>query len=241
MRVPMCDEWMTVLDLPLTPEQFRRLPRNAAYKYEYVGGVAWINPRPRYYHAVLDLGTFPATAPEGPAPKLRPWQDADWEGLAPLFAAAFRAQPPFGSLEEEARVEAARRSLRQTRSGGDGPWVAQASFVARAPDTGQPLGGVLVTLLPAGDLTAWDSYHWDGPPPPDAVARRLGQPHLTWIFVGPLTAGRGVGTALLGAAVRQVRALGYGHLASTFLAGNDSSMLWHWRNGFRLLPHPGSR
>ena len=25
-------------------------------------------------------------------------------------------------------------------------------------------------------------------------------------------------------------------LASTFLLGNDSSTLWHWRNGFRLQP-----
>jgi hypothetical protein len=24
------------------------------------------------------------------------------------------------------------------------------------------------------------------------------------------------------------------------MLGNESSMLWHWRNGFRLLEHPGS-
>jgi hypothetical protein len=30
-------------------------------------------------------------------------------------------------------------------------------------------------------------------------------------------------------------------LASTFLLGNESSMLWHWRNGFQLLQYPGSR
>jgi hypothetical protein len=44
----------------------------------------------------------------------------------------------------------------------------------------------------------------------------------------------------LAAAVRELLALGYTQLASTFLAGNDSSTLWHWRNGFQLLAYPGS-
>jgi hypothetical protein len=95
-----------------------------------------------------------------------------------------------------------------------------------------------VTLLPPGDPCAWDSYSWPGPPPEDSIARRLGRPHLTWIFAA--RAGQGTGTALLAAAVRGLLGLGYTELASTFLLGNESSMLWHWRNGFRLLPYPGS-
>jgi GNAT superfamily N-acetyltransferase len=239
----MCDEWMAALDLPLTPEQFRRLPRHAAYKYEHFSGRTWINPRPRYYHALLDLGHGNAGAADGAAPglMLRPWQEADWEGLAPLFAAAFRAQQPFAGLDDGPRLEAARKSLRHTRSGGDGPWIEPASYVAAVPGEGHPVGAILLTLLPAGDLTGWDGYHWTEPPPADAIIRRLGRPHLTWVFVAPLSAGRGVGTALLHAAVRQLLALGYAELASTFLLGNDSSMLWHWRNGFRLLAYPGSR
>jgi hypothetical protein len=38
-----------------------------------------------------------------------------------------------------------------------------------------------------------------------------------------------------------LRQLDYAELWSTFVVGNDSSMLWHWRSGFRLFPHPGSR
>ena len=34
----MCDEWMPTVVLPLSAEQFRQLPRNAAYKYERLGG-----------------------------------------------------------------------------------------------------------------------------------------------------------------------------------------------------------
>ena len=50
-----------------------------------------------------------------------------------------------------------------------------------------------------------------------------------------------MGTALLHAAAGALRALGYAEMVSTFLLGNDSSMLWHWRAGFRLLTHPASR
>jgi L-amino acid N-acyltransferase YncA len=63
---------------------------------------------------------------------------------------------------------------------------------------------------------------------------------LTWIFVSPWMAGQGIGTALLAAAVKALRELGYEHLLSTFMLGNESSMLWHWRNGFQLLAFPGS-
>jgi hypothetical protein len=102
-------------------------------------------------------------------------------------------------------------------------------------------GAILVTLIPPVDLSDAEAHcRWPEPPPPDCVERRLGLPHLTWVFVGPWHSAHGVGSALLAVAVRELLALGYHELASTFLLGNESSMLWHWRNGFRLLPHPGS-
>jgi GNAT superfamily N-acetyltransferase len=238
----MCDEWMPRLELPLTLEQFHQLPRNPAYKYEYFGGAAWLNPRPRYYHALLDLETYVA----GPPPPttlpvaVRPIQPADWEDLVPVFSAAFRAQQPFGSLETDVRLQATRKSLEHTRSGGDGPWIEAASFVATAPEEVTSVGAILLTLLPDTDPTQWDSFHWKEPPPPDCIERRLGRPHLTWIFVSPSHAGHGTGTVLLRTVAAKLLDLGYKQLASTFMLGNDSSMLWHWRAGFRLLAHPGS-
>src|SRR5262249_37651677 len=90
------------------------------------------------------------------------------------------------------------------------------------------------------DAAEHDSYYWQEPPPADLLEKRRGRPHLTWIFVEPVRAGRGVGTGLLGAACQTLRRLGYRELVSTFLAGNDASTLWHWRNGFELLAHPFS-
>jgi len=238
----MCDEWMPRLELAITFEQFQQLPRNAAYKYEYFYERAWLNPRPRYYHALLDLEPWAAGPVEGASrkAKLRPVRPTDWEGLAPLFSSAFARQQPFCGLDDERALAAARKALEHTRSGGDGPWIEQASFVATDGDARPDAGAILVTLLPEGDPSGWHSYHWNEPPPPDALARRLGRPHLTWIFVSNLHAGRGIGTLLLSAVVHELLAMGYRQLASTFMNGNDSSMLWHWRNGFRLLSYPGS-
>ena len=57
----------------------------------------------------------------------------------------------------------------------------------------------------------------------------------------PLYAGNGTGTALLASAVNSLHRMGFKQLLTTFMLGNTSSMLWHWRNGFRLLPYPASR
>src|SRR5262249_34828474 len=158
----MCDQWMAVRKLALTIEQFHQLPRHPAYKYEYIDGMAWLSPRPKFYHALLDLAALAERPLEGAsAPKgLRPLRATDWDKLIPVFAAAFRELEPFGGLEDDKRREAAHKSLEYTRTGGDGPFVEQASFVATGGDKRDLLGAILVTLIPDTDLTGWDGYHW---------------------------------------------------------------------------------
>lgn len=234
---------MKTLRLPVPDEFFRRMPRNAAYRYELIEGHMWLTPRPQYFHCMLDLASREPTG-DSPLPfwgesvTIRPWEEGDWDAAVPAFAAAFEGVQPFGSLDGAAeREEAARDSLTHTRTGGDGPVIAPACFAA-AGEGGRFVGGCLVTLLPGKDLTGWGGYHWDEPPPADAVERRLGVPHLTWVFVTPLRKGRGVGTRLLGRAAHALREIGYDQMASTFLLGNEASAIWHWRNGFRLLGRP---
>jgi GNAT superfamily N-acetyltransferase len=235
----MCDQWMPTIELPLSIEQFRQLPRNPAYKYEYLGGKAYLSPRARHYHAVLDLQRSPI--PDDV--EVQPAKPEELLELAPLFCGAFRSIQPYGSLDDETREQAARHALERTRNGGDGPLIEQASFIALEKDKrpGTKIGAILVTLLPDGDLTDTESYYWRDPPPADCIKNRLGRPHLTWIFVSPLEVGQGVGTALLTAATNALLDMGFTHLVTTFISGNHSSMLWHWRNGFRLLAYPGSR
>jgi GNAT superfamily N-acetyltransferase len=220
----MIDDWFSAIELPLTWQQFRQLPQNPAYKYEYFDGRGWLSPRPKSYHAVLDLRTFTSPIADTATDDkvvVRPLQDADWQQLPGLFAAAFHRVQPFASLTDGERLAAAEDCLGHTRGSGEGPLVCEACLVATRDGT--LVGATLITL-----------------PPDDASKHAAGLPHLTWIFVAPFHARQGVGMALLDMAVRALLRLGYKELASTFLVGNEASMLWHWRAGFKLPEQPWS-
>jgi GNAT superfamily N-acetyltransferase len=241
----MLDRWFSVIKLPLSWRQFHRLPRNAAYKYEYLEKAAWLSPRPKFYSARLALGADGSDSARSTdlteTVAFRRLEDRDWPRLSRVFAGSFERVQPFASLGDRRRLESARACLKHTREGCDGPIIDRACHVAVDPKDGEPVGAVLVTLVPPVDLDEIWSLRWKTPPPPECVERRLGHAHLTWIFVGRGMAGSGVGTALLAEACRGLRELGYTALISSFILGNDSSMLWHWRNGFELLSYAGSR
>jgi hypothetical protein len=220
------------IELHLPFDEFCRIPRNSAYKYEYWDERAVLTPRPKCYRAVLDLKPLTDVDPCD----VRPLPAGEIVGLAELFRAAFDRTQPFASLDDEDALTAARDCLEKTASGGDGPLITSACFQAFDRHFEGPVGAILITLLPASIVNNWRGHIWKEPPPPDAIERRLGCPHLTWVFVSPWEERRGVGTALLAASVQALLDLGYPQLASTFLLGNDSSTLWHWRNGFRLQP-----
>src|SRR5947208_765300 len=131
----MLHDWYRAVRLPMSADEFRRLPRHPAFRYEYGDDSAHLSPRPKTLNALLPL----------------------------------RPQAP-----------------------------------------------------------------------PDAAARGLARPHLTWVFVAPLYTGHGIGSALLVHAGNALLSLGFSDLASTFSLGNESSTLWHWRNGFALMPYPAS-
>lgn len=241
----MQDDWFKTVKLPISIDEFRQIPRNGAYKYEYFGGEAWLSPRPKSYHGLLKL------TPGEPITRLdaqrdpiliRPIEDPDWDDLVSTFSGAFDRVAPFSVMDRgEERQSAARKCLEKTRTGGDGPLIASASFVAvpeEKPD--HTLGAILVTLAPKKALNDFDAMQWREDPPADAIERRLGRPWMTWIFVAPLYSWHGIGTALLSNTTQRLLELGYEELASTFISGNETSMLWHWRNGFELQEYPGS-
>ncbi len=193
----MIDDWYSAIKLPLNLKQFHQLPRNAAYKYEYIEGDAWLSPRPKNGRAVLNLTSFSPPIAEisglevaGPERiTVRPLAADDWDNLPPLFAAAFNRVQPFASLGDKQRLLAAEDCMRHTRQSGDGAVIEPACFVAAAGD--ELAGTILITR-----------------PDDDALGDEPSRPHLTWIFVAPMTIRQGVGSALLDAAVRELQRQG---------------------------------
>lgn len=234
----MVDRWMPHLRLPMTEEQFRQLPKHVCYLYGYVGGAAIVTPRARTIHACLDFRSLEGApiVPRSDAVPIRQATPLDFEPLADLFAAAFDRVEPFASLDAVQRFEAGRTCLERTLTGGDGPWIEKASFVAAVPDGGRLAGAMLVTLLPIGDPSERDTYLWPEPAPENAIERGLGQPHATWIMTRPSHRGQRLAKGLLRRTVAALRSMGFRHLLTTILAGNESSLLWHWGAGFRLSP-----
>ena len=231
----MLDDWFPDVAFPIPIAGFHELPKHPAYKWEYWDGQARLSARPKFAHCLLAFDDWPgADEPLGRRDQefvFRPLAEGDRDRLPSLLAAAFHRVPPFSQLERGRAVEAARDCLDRTRAGEDGPPLDAASLVAVAGE--RIVGGMIVTLMSGADPE--DPYTWWG-----RSAASGARPHLTWAFVSPRDARRGVGSALLGRVIDALRGLGYAELASTFLIGNESSALWHWRNGFRLMPGPDS-
>ncbi|MSR31842.1 MAG: hypothetical protein EXR99_10095 [Gemmataceae bacterium] len=227
----MCESYMRPLKLNLSPEEFESLPRNASWRYRFADGVAWIDPAPVFRHARLDLNSF-KPMPAGVCP-VRELIEDDWRNLVPVFQRAFAPLEPFATLPATMRFHAADQTLLQTRAGGDGPLIAQASYTALLGN--EVAGAILVTLLPLADPERQTSYYWESPPPADCIEKKKGRPHLTWVFTDPGLGISGTGASLLSYAVVGLKNLGFSDLFSTFIVGNHVSTAWHWKCGFQPL------
>jgi hypothetical protein len=73
------------VELPLSIDEFHRLPRNAAYKYEYFGGRAVLTPRPKSLACVRDTEP-PGGSPEYHVEPLRAGEMTGYAHLASTFA-----------------------------------------------------------------------------------------------------------------------------------------------------------
>jgi hypothetical protein len=227
----MADHYRRI-ELPISIEEFFRLPKNAAYKYEYFDKKAVLTPRPKTHTAVLDLKPTEVSTEFD----LRPICRAEIAGLVKLFHHCNLRTQPFASLDEKACNVAAQDAIDRVVKDDDGPLVEQACVQVFSSKFDGPIGAALVTLVPTELLTDPFCWKWKSPPPPNAIEDHLGTPHLTWIFVSDWLSRRGYGTAMLKHVVNKLHEMGFTKLASTFALDNAPSALWHWTNGFQLLP-----
>ena len=222
------------ITFPLSPELLSRLPRSSAYRYQVEEGHVRLVPQPETALALLPLAESKKVQPQSGI-ELVPLQDSDWPALISVFAEAFSAELPWSVLSADDGQRLAADMLVRARTGADGPVVRSASWIAREARSGQIVGGVLITLTPNGQLDDFTAPAWQAQAPADPMSQCWGRPHLTWIFVTPSWTRRGLGSALLSHACRELSNLGYTELSSAFLTCNMGTVLWHWSQGFRLV------
>ena len=219
----MLEDWFQTLEFPMSLAKWRCLPRNAAYKYEYIEGQAQITPEPPGVDVVLELKSFAPTPPDdGEKWTVRPLTAGDWELLPDVMAAAFARVAPFATFSDHELGPVAADCIAATRAGKDGSLLPEACMALlndSAAATGEPLvGAAIVTVRPGETI--------DGPL----------VPLLTWIFVNPWVKRRGGGVALLWATVAALRSLSHSHLESVVCPGNHATIMWHWKMGFAMGP-----
>jgi RimJ/RimL family protein N-acetyltransferase len=200
---------------PISIEEFKLLPRRPGWKYEYWDGHAHLSPGHQTVSVVLEGDPLRASERQPAAtcdPALqRPVERGDLPELAGAYLAAFRETIDFCDWPEARIEEQARQDLEGFFAGRRGePLAASRLAVDGAAAAGEPrlVGAVLV--LEVAPETAL----------------------LDLLFVVPAWQRRGLATALLGAALQELKARGFTRLESRYHLGNEASGAWHRRCGF---------
>lgn len=230
----MWEQWMPTLRLGMTREEFQQLPRNPSFTYDFVDGEVYIRPFPLIYHGCLDLQNYhsPKDLHIRNGISIQPLENAKILGLSNLFDECFKTVQPFAGMSERQRQEAVRYCLDRTQSGKDGLCLDDSCFCAKDQEQ-RIVAAIIITQLERIDeLSILNANKMN--------EQKNYEPHLTWIFVHPAYGRSGVGTALLRQSASVLGSQNYHRLYSSFLPGNLTSILWHWRNGFQLLSGPGS-
>lgn len=188
--------------IPMTIDEFHRMPHKLGWKYEYWGDAAHISPS----HTAIATTTMAVTPrPVSTDCLLRTPIFEDIPDLIPVYVASFADTIDYCDWES-AKIEwAAQRNLTTFFDGERGEPLP-ASRVAI--QQGEVVGAALI------------------------VERVDGRPLLDLLFVAPHWQRRGIATALLAAALNALHAAGFEKLSSRYLLGNEQSRHWHQRSGF---------
>jgi GNAT superfamily N-acetyltransferase len=192
-------------------EEFRLLPRDPGWRYEYFGEMAHITPRQRLVTVRVEVGSRPLAAPL----VLRRVAPSDQEELVVAYVAAFADSADYCDVPADETSLSARKNIQAFHAGDRGE-VLPASCVAvdeAATDGVDVLAGAaLVTRA------------------------KDGGPLLDMLFVRPRWHRHGLATALVSWSLRELLAGGEATLRSRYLLANEASRAWHQRFGFTVEP-----
>ena len=193
--------------------EFRLLPRDPGWRYEYFDKMAHVTPRARFATVRVGVGSRPL---EPPLP-LRSVVASDREELRAAYVAAFADSVEYCDVPPEGISRSARENIRDFYAGDRGE-VLPSSCVAVDDAAEDPVevvaGAALVTRAEDGC------------------------PLLDMLFVRPRWQRRGLAAALVSWSLRELLAQGEATLRSRYLLANEPSRTWHQHFGFTVEPDP---
>ncbi len=193
---------------PMTWDEFHLLPRRPGWKHEYMGGKAYIQPRPSVAIARAPVMPRSVSAPDGF--RLRPATPADAPLLIHAFFDAFRDSIDYWDYPLPRIRTDARESIETCFAGKRGLFHP-ASRLAFAP-TGRSVAGAAL------------------------VAEDADGPNLDLLFVRPRWQRRGLAAALVQSTMNALHDAGESHLDGGYNVANEASAAVHRRLGFQELP-----
>ena len=195
--------------------EFRLLPRDPGWKYEYFDEMAHVTPRARLATVRVGVGVG-SPALEPPLP-LRSVVASDREQLVAAYVAAFADSAEYCDVSPEGILRSAHENIRDFYAGDRGE-ALRASCVAVDEAAQDPVevvaGAALVTRA------------------------KDGCPLLDMLFVRPRWQRRGLADALVSWSLRELLAHGEATLRSRYLLANEPSRAWHQHFGFTVEPDP---
>jgi GNAT superfamily N-acetyltransferase len=192
--------------IPMTLDEFHRMPRELGWKHEYWEGQAQISPQ--HLSVVTTTVTVeprPMVALRNPPYEVRPVTEADLPQMIPTYFEAFEDTIDYCDWDP-ARIKIAAKDNLESFFAGDRGRPLPASHMAVTAT--EVVGAMLI-------VEKWN-----------------GQPLVDLLFVTPTWHHQGIATALGVAALDALYKAGYQRLTSRFLLGNAASRTWHHRFGF---------
>lgn len=192
--------------IPMTWEEFERVPRKLGWKYEYWDGQAHITPGYRIVTTAVEIKPRPAKSPC----RIRGVDKGDEAQLISAYFAAFRDSIEYCDWEPEKIAAAAKKDIQAFFAGkrGNPLPASRAALASQEASETSLVGAALI------------------------VEKGNGQPLLDILFVIPEWQRKGLGIALVSAAINELYRTGMKRLESRYLLGNDASQAWHHKFGF---------
>ncbi|MGI9000222.1 MAG: GNAT family N-acetyltransferase [Pseudonocardia sp.] len=198
------------MEIPMSFEPYRRIPRHPDWKWEYWDGTAQLSYRPHPICLRREV-RLPVPARQRHTVRLAD-PLGDGERLRSFLTEFWRAEDPYRTVDDDPASE-------WLRDGLDSSFIRLATPAGAFAEEDGKIIGVVLLELPYRDA--------DVP-----------VPHLSWLSVRSGHRCDGVGTGLLATVVEALHRSGVEQLHSSVSPGNRASLSWHWRTGFQAVSDP---